>query len=256
MKPRGSINCQECIRGGKDVCSGHYLPVEEIIEIERQGNTRNCCRPPREIIQCMVKENHSLSRDLLEKFAEECLLPIEEVEMCVDHYYQIVKRRKASGMNRRKSHASKEGKYLDFNNNKVLSISTWPKHLIFNITQQMSDPSIISKVSLTTLVNEINVKSGNSDVGLEEGKEISRNFVCNEPWKDRFVLQCNHCSCWFHRECVNVSEKDAEYKKERDDLLKEISMATKRKMAIPNRELIDKTNQFLIKKNVYRRILC
>eukprot|EP00112_Aurelia_sp_Birch-Aquarium-sp1_P004498 Seg1510.2 transcript_id=Seg1510.2/GoldUCD/mRNA.D3Y31 product="hypothetical protein" protein_id=Seg1510.2/GoldUCD/D3Y31 len=119
-KPWGSINCQECIRSGKDVCSGHYLPVDEIIEIEKQGNTPNYCRPPREIIQCMVKENHSLSRDLLEKLAEECLLPIEEVEMCVDHYYQIAKRRKASGMNRRKSHASKEGKYSDFNNDEVL----------------------------------------------------------------------------------------------------------------------------------------
>ena len=48
------------------------------------------------------------------------------------------------------------------------------------------------------------------NVGLEEGREISRNCVSNEPWKDRFVLQCYHCSCWFHGEFVNISEKDEE----------------------------------------------
>ena len=33
--------------------------------------------------------------------------------------------------------------------------------------------------------------------------------ICREPWKGRFMIQCDHCNECYHGSCVNISISDS-----------------------------------------------
>ena len=35
--------------------------------------------------------------------------------------------------------------------------------------------------------------------------------ICQQPAGDEFMIQCDHCTEWFHGDCVDEEEQNAEY---------------------------------------------
>ena len=89
-RPWGNPDCAEC----KGVCGGHFL--KDVFE----SDSSPMVQPPSVILK---KAFQSLKGALptseqIKKLAEECLLPIEEVTMWMDHLKQIANNRKRGAM--------------------------------------------------------------------------------------------------------------------------------------------------------------
>ena len=50
--------------------------------------------------------------------------------------------------------------------------------------------------------------SGQGESTSEEERAVYCS--CQQPWGNRFMIQCDACETWYHGECVNITETDAD----------------------------------------------
>jgi len=63
---------------------------------------------------------------------------------------------------------------------------------------------------VTISINKIRVY--NSVIILDMSDDDDTLYcICQQPAGDEFMIQCDHCTEWFHGDCVDEEEQNAEY---------------------------------------------
>ena len=154
-KPWGDKECKDC----KGFCSGHYLKP---VEVFNNKHGQKFSQPPSVVIQNKLKQSSHVN---VTDLACSTLLPVEEVNIWIDHLTTVAENRKKGSQK-----AAKACRAKHFTDNEDL----------YNVPDKDEGDDEDGHCGICGILYE------------DETDEI-------EQW-----ITCNKCSTWYHWKCVDV----------------------------------------------------
>ena len=195
-RPWGDVNCKQC----EGFCAGHYLKPAEVISILKTSPFENMpyVSPPSTVLyDFFLSLNGKQPTELqVKSIARKVLLPTDSVKMWLAHLDVIKQNRKRGAI---RAAATRRAKRSAENTQKYSTEKDGQKA-----------PAVPSEVHVAPLLVPLDPHA------QAEGGDQDHCGVCGQLYSDQTDevenwIACDHCSLWFHWDCVNVFEEPKDF---------------------------------------------